>query len=54
MNANLTMEAAITHMVCASTLREATTARVNRDMNCKKTVYSSVKVSSGITVESRL
>ena len=44
MNVSLTMEAAITHVVYVSIHLEATTAHVNRDMNSKRTVNSSVKV----------
>ena len=51
MNASLTMEVAITHVVYVSIHLEATTAHVNRDMNSKRTVNSSVKVrNSGIFV----
>ena len=44
MNVSLTMEVAITHLVYVSIHLEATTAHVNRDMNSKRTVNSSVKV----------
>ena len=44
MNVSLTMEVAITHVVYVSIHLEATTAHVNRDMNSKRTVNSSVKV----------
>ena len=47
MNVNLTMVAAISYVVCASTHLEATSAHVNRDMNSKRTANSSVKVSNG-------
>lgn len=51
MNVSLTMEVAITHVVYVSIHLEATTAHVNRDMNSKRTVNSSVKVrNSGIFV----
>ena len=38
------MEVAITHVVYVSIHLEATAAHVNRDMNSKRTVNSSVKV----------
>jgi len=45
------MEVAITYVVYVSIHLEATTAHVNRDMNSKRTVNSSVKVrNSGIFV----
>ena len=44
MNVSQTMEVAITHVVYVSIHLEATTAHVNRDMNSKRTVNSSVKV----------
>ena len=44
MNVSLTMEVAITHVVYVSIHLEATAAHVNRDMNSKRTVNSSVKV----------
>lgn len=50
MNVSLTMEVAITHVVYVSIHLEATTAHVNRDMNSKRTVNSSVKVRRGIFV----
>ena len=50
MNVSLTTEVAITHVVYVSIHLEATTAHVNRDMNSKRTVNSSVKVRRGIFV----
>ena len=50
MNVSLTTEVAITHVVYVSIHLETTTAHVNRDMNSKRTVNSSVKVRRGIFV----
>ena len=47
MNAKQTMEAAISPMVCVSTLREAITVHVNRDTACKRIANFSVKVRPG-------
>ena len=40
------MAVVISYMVSVSTLQEATTAHVHRDMNSKRTVKLSAKVSS--------